>query len=91
MDLIISVEEARELLGDDAKKMSDDQIEKLIEDFDVLARAALKMAREDLNEAKKPKIKTQEDRSKADALALAQLIYDIYQDKKRLTLDKNKP
>lgn len=66
MDLVISVEEARELLGDDAKKMSDDEIEKLIRDLDVMARYALKEARKMREEA---------------ALALAHLIYDIYKEK----------
>jgi hypothetical protein len=68
MDLVISVKEARELLGDDAKKMSDDEIEKLIRDLDVMARYALKEARKMREEA---------------ALALAQLIYDIYKDKNK--------
>ena len=67
MDLVISVEEARELLGDDAKQMSDDEIEKLIRDLDVMARYALQEARKMREEA---------------AFALAQLIYDIYKDKK---------
>lgn len=66
MELIISVKEARKLLGDDAKKMSDDEVEKLIRDLDVMARYALKEARKMREEA---------------ALALAQLIYDIYKDK----------
>jgi hypothetical protein len=36
---------------------------------------------------KKTKEKTIKKRRKADALALAQLIYDIYQDNKRLNPD----
>lgn len=63
MNLVISVEEARELLGDDAKIMSDDEVEKLISDLDIMARYALKEARQTREEA---------------ALALARLIYDIY-------------
>lgn len=69
MDLIISVQEARELLGDEANKMADDEVENLIRDLDVMARYALKEARKMREEA---------------ALALARLIYDIYKDKQQL-------
>ena len=39
---IMSIEEARELLGKDADKMSDEEIEKLICDLDVIARWAIR-------------------------------------------------
>lgn len=68
MGLIISVEEAREILGADAKTMTDEQITEVIQTLDAIAVAALRDGRE---------------RMKADALALAELTYDIYQDKKR--------
>lgn len=54
--MIISLEEARKILGKElSDKLSDEELEKLIDDLDVLARAALKMAKEDLLEAKKGK------------------------------------
>lgn len=53
----------RELLGDDAKKMSDNEVEGLIQDVDIMAKYALQEARKMREEA---------------AMALAQLIYDIY-------------
>jgi hypothetical protein len=66
MDLIISVEEAREILGSEAEKMTDEQLIDLIQTLDVLAVEALRQARE---------------KRKEDAMAMAQLIYDIYGDK----------
>jgi hypothetical protein len=69
MELVISIEEARELLGDDAKNMTDESVEKLIRDLDVMAKYALQEARKMRQEA---------------ALALARLIYDIYKDKKQM-------
>lgn len=45
-DLIVSIEEARELLGKDAEKMTDEEIEKLIRDMDQLVRLIFKMYRE---------------------------------------------
>jgi hypothetical protein len=67
MSLIISVEEAREILGSSADSMSDDDIINVIETLDVLAVEALRKSREQME---------------ADALALAELTYDIYRDKK---------
>ena len=50
----VSVKEARRILGKEmSDKLSDEELEKLIDDLDVLARAALKMAKEDFIEAKK--------------------------------------
>lgn len=40
---IISIAEARKLLGDEAKLMSDEEIQQLIDDFDILAQHAIKM------------------------------------------------
>lgn len=67
--MIISIKEARKLLGNKANNMTNEQIEELVETLDVIAVQALKDARE--------------KRMKEDALAMANLIYDIYQDKRR--------
>lgn len=45
-DLIVSIKEARELLGKDAVSMTDHEIEKLIRDLDELIRLIFKMFRE---------------------------------------------
>jgi len=56
--MIISLKEARKILGKEASdKLSDEELERVIDDLDYLARAALKMAKEDLLEAKKEEIK----------------------------------
>ncbi len=65
--MIISIKEARKILGNIANTMTDKQIEELVETLDVLAVQALKIARE--------------KRIKEDAQALAELTYDIYTDK----------
>ena len=41
----MSVKEARKLLGKDAKDMTDEQVAKLIEDVDELAKIALEVAK----------------------------------------------
>jgi hypothetical protein len=41
-ELIISVKEARKLLGKDAKQMSDTEVEKLIIDLNVIARYTIR-------------------------------------------------
>lgn len=69
--MIVSVKEARDILGDLAKNMSDDEIAQVIDTLHVVAKDSLQLARN--------KIKMHND-----AHDLAQLIYDIYQDKKRL-------
>jgi hypothetical protein len=69
--LIVSVEEARKILGSDAANMTDDEIIEVISTLDIMAKGALETARMKL-------------RMKHDARELATLIYDIYQDKKRL-------
>lgn len=67
MKLIISVKEARKLLGKDAEDMSDDEIVHLIATLNLLAKDTLQMAREQL-------------RMKRDAKDLANLIYDVYKE-----------
>ena len=69
MQPIVSVKEARKLLGDSADAMSDDEILKVINTLDLLAKDALQLARENL-------------RKKKDADDLANLVYDIYQEDK---------
>lgn len=66
---IISVNEARKILGKDAVGMTDDEIANVIETLDILAKDALQEAQRKI-------------RMKKDVKALAELIYDIYQDKK---------
>ncbi len=44
ISLIISVQEARELLGNEADGMTDEQIERLIEELDAIAKYSLKQA-----------------------------------------------
>lgn len=51
--LVISVERAREILGNEAQNMTDGEIEKLILDLDFFAKAALDMARKERLETKK--------------------------------------
>lgn len=67
MGLVVSVAEAREILGELAKDMSDEEITDLILNLDAIAVAALRDAMQ---------------KRKDDAFDLANLIYDIYQDKK---------
>lgn len=70
MNPIISVKEAREILGTDAEGMSDEQILEVINTLDLLAKDALDLAKLQL-------------KRKKGAGELANLIYDIYQDKKK--------
>jgi uncharacterized protein YjgD (DUF1641 family) len=67
--LIISIKEARKILGKSYEHMSDEEVESLIENLDAIAIVSLRDARE--------------KRMKQDANDMANLIYDIYQDKKR--------
>jgi hypothetical protein len=67
---IISVKEARKLLGSTAQGMSDDEVLQVIETLHSLAKSAIEDA----------KVKLQ---MKKDTKDMANLIYDIYQDKKR--------
>jgi hypothetical protein len=43
---IMSVEEARGILGDDAKSMTDEQVAELVSNVDELAKLALDVAKE---------------------------------------------
>lgn len=67
--LPVSVDEARNILGTDATGLSDEEIIDVIATLDIMAKDALETARTKL-------------RMKKDARDLANLIYDIYQDKK---------
>ncbi len=49
----MSIEEAREILGTEAMKYSDDELEKLITDLEILAKDTLRMAREKLQEERR--------------------------------------
>jgi hypothetical protein len=40
---VISIEQAKQLLGDEALTMTDDEIQKMIEDFDIMAQYAIKL------------------------------------------------
>lgn len=67
----LSVEEARQILGEDAKTMSDAEIAEVVSTLTLLARDSLETA----------KLKMLRKR---DAKRLAEVIYDVYQDKKWL-------
>lgn len=69
MKPIISVKEARKILGKDADDMTNLEIENVIETLDLLAKDSLQVSKEKLL-------------MKRDARRMAELIYDIYQDKK---------
>lgn len=66
----MSVEEARKILGKNADSMTDREIQDVVETLDLVAKDALRQAKEKLLR-------------KRDAKQLAELIYDIYQDKRR--------
>lgn len=42
-NLAIPIAEARELLGDEGERMTDEEVQKLIEDFDVIAQYTIKL------------------------------------------------
>lgn len=65
---MITVKEARQILGEKADGMTDDEIEFVIETLSLMAKDALKLTKEDLHR-------------KRDAKRLAELIYDVYQEK----------
>lgn len=67
---IVPLNEARKILGNDAVGMTDDEILNIIKSLDLLAKDALQEAQKRI-------------KMKKDAKALAELTYDIYQDKKR--------
>lgn len=66
---VISVQEARKILGKVSDRMSDEELLTTIDTLDLLAKDALEHARREVQ-------------MKADAKDLANLIYDIYKDKK---------
>jgi|GEM_PF-1163772 len=70
MTQVITVKEARKILGTKAIGMSNDEIQHIISTLHSLARAAIDDAKLKL-------------RKKRDAKELANLIHDIYLDKKR--------
>ncbi len=70
MQPIITVEEARKILGKDADDMTNSEIKFVIETLDLMAKDALKISKEELHR-------------KRDAYRLAELTYDIYQDDKK--------
>lgn len=74
--MIVSVKEARKILGRMAKDMTDEEITELVDNLDAIAIDALRQARE--------------KRMKEDVIAFAELIYDIYQDKKSLPDNRDK-
>lgn len=65
MKEIITAQEAREILGDDASSMSDDEILNIINTLDLLAKDALEQARRKI-------------RMKKDAKELAEIVYSEY-------------
>jgi len=69
MDQITTVKEARKLLGKDADSMSDHEIAEVIETLHLIAKDSLDQAKHKFLMHR-------------DALALANLIYDIYQEQK---------
>ena len=70
MKPIISVKEARKILGSTATGMSDDEISDVIDTLHSLAKSAIDDAKTKLQ-------------IKKDTKDLANLIYDIHQDKKK--------
>lgn len=45
-DKVMSIERAKELLGDEALSMTDEEIQDLIDDFDIIAQYSIKMVQE---------------------------------------------
>ncbi len=43
---VVTVTEARKILGDEAKDMTDDAIQQLVDDLDILAQYTIKMVQE---------------------------------------------
>ena len=72
---IISIKEARKILGKTAERMTDEEIDSVIETLDLLAVEALKLSKEDLLR-------------KRDAKRLAELTYDIYQEQQGARNDR---
>lgn len=45
-DTVIPIDQAKKLLGDEALSMTDEEIQDLIDDFDVIAQYTIKMVQE---------------------------------------------
>lgn len=45
-DTVISIDQAKKLLGDEALSMTDEEIQDLIDDFDIIAQYTIKMVQE---------------------------------------------
>lgn len=45
-DAVISVEQAKKLLGDEALPMTDEEVQDLIDDFDIIAQYTIKKVQE---------------------------------------------
>lgn len=65
--MIVPIDEARKILGKMSNEMTDEEIIELVDNLDAIAIEALRQARE--------------KRMYKDAMAFAELLYDIYQDK----------
>lgn len=65
--MVMSVKEARNLLGDDGANMGDVEIEELVNNLEILARYALRQSQTEREVQK-------------DAAGLAELIYDCHQE-----------
>lgn len=68
-DPIVSIKEARKILGNSAERMSDNELLETINTLDLLAADAIRQAKRKLQ-------------IKAHAVDFANLIYYIYKDKK---------
>jgi hypothetical protein len=70
VERIISVKEARKILGKDAEEMTDQEIMTVIETLDLMAKDSLQEAKRRI-------------RMKKDAKGLAEVTYSVYQDEKK--------
>ncbi len=77
-ELTLTIEEARKILGKDSDGMTDLEIEEVISTLDLMAKDAIKVSKEKLL-------------MNRDAKRMAELIYDIYQDKKMRQSRKDAP
>lgn len=67
---IISTKEARKILGSATEGMSDEDVAQVVQTLHSLAKGAIEEAKRKLH-------------MKKDAQALAELVYDIYKEKKK--------
>ncbi len=68
MKPIISIEEARKILGEEGKNLSDVELKKLMDDLDFLAKAALEIARKEKLETQKERIEGQNTQTEKKGL-----------------------